>query len=215
MTKQQAFFDKYKNYAMQTQILFGVPASITLAQAALESGWGESGLTKNANNFFGIKADSSWKGEKYLIGTKEYVNNGYITIQSYFRKYNSPVDSFNDHAKFLLNNSRYKGLFLLDVYNYKDWANGLKTAGYATAPNYGTVLINMIQQYELFKYDQMAAKKKIIDPLIICVLSVGICLVIGYYKKLFKEPKHYVFAVLLGTALGLIGYSSYLYIKRK
>ena len=98
MSKQSDFFDKYKDYAMTSQNVSGVPASITLAQAALESGWGLSGLTVKANNFFGIKAGSTWTGDVYEAKTQEFVNGGYITITSKFRKYPTAKDCFIDHA---------------------------------------------------------------------------------------------------------------------
>ena len=160
MSKQTDFFNKYKNYAEQTQNLFGIPASITLAQAALESRWGESGLTLRSNNFFGIKADSTWKGALDNATTKEFVMGQYITIKSNFRVYNNALESFNDHAKFLKKFNRYKSLFELPITDYKSWANGLKAAGYATDPLYASKLINMIQQYVVMKYDAEASQKK-------------------------------------------------------
>lgn len=158
MSKQTDFFNKYKNFAIETQNLFGVPASITLAQAALESAWGTSGLTVRSNNFFGIKADSSWKGERDSATTKEFVNGAYITIQSNFRKYKTAQDSFNDHAKFLMKFDRYNNLF--DNLNPEEWARELKEDGYATDPLYDKKLINMINMYSLKKYDAEAAQKK-------------------------------------------------------
>ena len=161
MSKQTDFFAKYADYAEQTQNLFGVPASITLAQAALESGWGTSGLTVKANNFFGIKASSDWKGETYSAVTVEYLNGVRVeNVNALWRKYSSAKESFNDHAKFLLKFSRYKKLFSLPVSDYKGWAVGLQSAGYATDPLYSAKLINMIQQYELMKYDAAASQKK-------------------------------------------------------
>lgn len=215
MSKQTDFFNKYKGLAEQTQILFGVPASITLAQAALESGWGLSGLTVRSNNFFGIKADSSWTGERDSASTKEFVNGGYITIQSNFRKYKTAQEGFNDHAKFLLKFNRYKSLFLLPAGDYKGWANGLQSAGYATDPLYASKLINMIQQYNLMQYDQEAAKKKIINPLITCVVTVGLCLGFAYYKKFLNSPQKIVLTVLIGIALGLIIHSLKTTIQKK
>lgn len=158
MTKQELFFSKYSDSAMETQNLFGVPASITLAQGALESRWAESGLTTRSNNFFGIKADKSWKGAVDIANTKEFVNGAYITISSGFRKYNSAKDSFFDHAKFLRDNKRYANLF--NNLNYKEWAVEIKQDGYATDPQYATKLIGLIELYDLAKYDSLAPKKK-------------------------------------------------------
>lgn len=158
MSKQTIFFEKYRSEAIRTQNLFGVPASITLSQAALESGWGLSGLTVNANNFFGIKADKSWTGSTYNAMTKEVFSGNTVTINSNFRKYKTAADSFDDHAKFLMKFSRYKILFEnLDPFQ---WADKISKAGYATDPLYTSKLTAMIKQYDLTKYDAEAAQKK-------------------------------------------------------
>lgn len=156
------FFNKYANYAMDAQIKFGIPASITLAQAALESGWGESGLTKSANNFFGIKdqPNDEWYGAYVEKPTGEVFNGVKTTITSKFRKYADAGESFKDHASFLLKNKRYAPLFQLKETDYINWAKGLKAAGYATALNYADTLINMVYKYQLNKYDELASKKK-------------------------------------------------------
>lgn len=160
--KQQDFFTKYGPYAVDTQIKFGVPASITLAQAALESGWGESGLTKKANNFFGIKdfPNDDWHAENYVAYTKEWNGSAYYSLPQPFRKYTTPQGSFNDHASFLLKNKRYGKLFTLPVTDTTAWATGLKSAGYATDPTYATKLINMVNTYNLKAYDSKAEVKK-------------------------------------------------------
>lgn len=152
------FFKQYASEAMSTQIAYKVPASITLAQAALESAWGESGLTKRSKNFFGIKADSSWRGPKDVAPTQEFVNGAYITISSGFRKYSSASESFKDHAKFLLQFPRYNNLW--NNMDYVEWANELQKDGYATDPLYASKLINMIRKYKLDAYDKEAELKK-------------------------------------------------------
>lgn len=200
------FFDKYANYAMDTQNLKGVPADITLAQAALESGWGGSSLTVKANNFFGIKdfPNDDWHYENYAISTAEYGNSGYYNIVAKFRKYKSPLDSFIDHANFLIKNSNYKKLFLLDVNDYKGWSNGLKAAGYATAPNYGTTLISLIEKYDLHKYVEQAKKKRLLNSLAIVVLFVGLSFGVSYYKGYLTSNRNKVFTGLAGLTAGLI-----------
>lgn len=160
MSKQTDFFNKYANDAINTQLKYGVPASITLAQGALESAWGQSGLTVNANNFFGIKASSDWKGEIYSANTTEWNGSIYAPQVSKFRKYKTAQDSFIDHALFLKKYQRYAFLFDLDELDYQGWANGLKTAGYATDPLYASKLISMINTYKLYEYDKQAVKKK-------------------------------------------------------
>lgn len=139
------FFSLYKDWAIETQSKSGVPASITLAQAAIESAYGESSLTKKANNFFGIKTAGYplWFGEHVLAFD--------VLPDQKFRKYATPYDSFIDHADFLKLNKRYRSLF--ENTNYRDWANGLQTAGYAEATNYSQSLINIIENYSLDQYD--------------------------------------------------------------
>lgn len=160
--KQKEFFAKYAPWAMDTQNKFGIPASITLAQAALESGWGTSGLTIKANNFFGIKdqPNDEWYGANINMSTGEVFNGQQTTIKSNFRKYADPGESFKDHASFLLKNKRYASLFKLEPTDYIKWAQGLKAAGYATALNYDSTLINLVVKYNLQQYDALAVKKK-------------------------------------------------------
>lgn len=161
MTPDQ-FFEKYAPYALSTQSKFGVPATITLAQAALESAWGKSGLTVNANNFFGIKdfPNDEWHAENYVANTQEYGSGGYYSLPQPFRKYTTPQGSFNDHANFLKVNKRYGKLFTLPVTDTVGWATGLKTAGYATDPLYASKLINIVSKYNLSAVIEAAAEKK-------------------------------------------------------
>lgn len=206
MSKQTDFFKKYANSAMEAQNLYGIPASITLAQGALESSWGQSGLTVKANNFFGIKdfPNDYWVGEQYVAMTKEQATVGYYSLKQPFRKYKTPADSFADHARFLLTYDRYKPLFSLDVNDYEGWAKGLKSAGYATDNLYPSKLINMIKMYNLTQYDKLAPKKKIIKLVFICVVTTGLTLGLSYYKKWLNEPKNIVFAILIGILAGVL-----------
>jgi flagellum-specific peptidoglycan hydrolase FlgJ len=160
--KPQDFFNKYAVYAINAQMKYGVPASITLAQAALESAWGESGLTQKANNFFGIKdfPNDEWHSENYVAYTKEWNGSAYYSIEQPFRKYRTAQGSFDDHATFLKKNSRYGKLFSLSVKDFVSWATGLKAAGYATDPGYADKLISMVNKYGLSKYDSQAEVKK-------------------------------------------------------
>lgn len=128
-----------------------IPASITLAQGLLESGAGNSALTKKSNNHFGIKADKSWNGRK-----TSSMDNG---RKCYFRVYDDPRDSYEDHSKFLVGRGRYASLFELKETDYKGWAKGLKKAGYAEDPAYPQKLISLIERYELYKYDRMSGKE--------------------------------------------------------
>lgn len=156
---QAAFFDQYAKYAIDSMVETGVPASITLAQAALESGWGQSKLTREANNFFGIKdqKNDDWTGPNYQISTREVYNGKDTTEIAKFRKYRSPEQSFIDHGNFLRKNKRYAKLF--NSYQWQSWAYGLQDAGYATDPNYAKVLIGIINKYGLAQYDKEGLKR--------------------------------------------------------
>jgi flagellum-specific peptidoglycan hydrolase FlgJ len=139
------YIDRFKTIAIQEMNLYGIPASITLAQGLFESGSGNSDLAKIANNHFGIKCTSDWTGKSYYKDDDQ--------INDCFRVYDHPEDSYRDHSEFL-KRKRYAPLFELDKNDYVGWANGLKTAGYATNPNYPQLLINIIQKYNLDQYDR-------------------------------------------------------------
>ena len=156
------YIDRYKDIAMEEMIRAGVPASIKLGQAVLESNSGRSDLARKANNHFGLKCGSTWKGETYAHEDDDYDENGNL-IKSCFRKFDNAKRSFYGHSEFL-QKPRYRHLFSeLDVQDYKSWAHGLKTAGYATNPKYATILIGIIERYELFKYDKMALEESTIE----------------------------------------------------
>ncbi|MBR5735586.1 MAG: glucosaminidase domain-containing protein [Bacteroidales bacterium] len=135
---------KYKDAAIAQMHSSGIPASITLAQACLESGFGTSALATQGNNHFGIKCHD-------YTGRKMYVDDD--IKNDCFRVYDKPEDSFQDHSDFLRYRSRYSFLFDLDPTDYKGWAYGLKAAGYATDPQYATRLIDIIERYGLLQYD--------------------------------------------------------------
>lgn len=154
--KTDNFIKKWKWAAIWQGVRYGVPPSITLAQSILESGWGESQLSTAANNYFGIKADSSWKGPIYNANTHEYYEGNLTYTSADFRAYSTPKTSFKDHSRFLLDNPRYSDLFSLSELNFEGWAIGLKDAGYATSPTYDTKLIQLIKQYDLNRFDKWA-----------------------------------------------------------
>lgn len=148
----EAYIKKYCNIAMREMNDYGIPASITLAQGILESAAGTSRLAVQANNHFGIKCHNDWSGEK--IYHDDDKNN------ECFRKYDRAEESFIDHSQFLKDRSRYSFLFELDKTDYKAWAKGLKQAGYATDPNYPKRLIELIERYDLHKYDKQSYTSK-------------------------------------------------------
>ncbi|MBC7642341.1 MAG: glucosaminidase domain-containing protein [Flavobacterium sp.] len=136
---------KYKDIAKNNMKQFGIPASITLSQAILESGCGTGNLCLLANNHFGIKCRKDWTGPSV-----KYDDDA---AQECFRKYTDPKDSFKDHSSFLLSKSWYANLFQLNKKDYKAWARGLKSAGYATDPQYPQKLITIIEKYKLYEID--------------------------------------------------------------
>jgi flagellum-specific peptidoglycan hydrolase FlgJ len=142
---------QYKDIAMSNMKIYGIPASIILAQGILESGAGRGDLCIKANNHFGIKCHEGWIGES--------VRHDDDSSQECFRKYDAPAGSFNDHALFLTGRSRYASLFNLSKEDYKGWANGLRRAGYATDPKYPEKLISYIERYDLGQYDAVVMGK--------------------------------------------------------
>jgi len=141
----QEYIERYKGIAIEEMERYGIPASIKLAQALLESGNGNSDLARQANNHFGIKCTPEW------LGKKTYHDDDHRN--ECFRVYDRPEDSFKDHSQFLLR-KRYAALFTLDKDDYKGWAKGLKAAGYATNPRYADLLVELIERYQLYQYDR-------------------------------------------------------------
>jgi len=126
---------------------YGIPASITLAQGLLESGFGKGELALKTNNHFGIKCHTGWQGDYDFHDDDEK--------GECFRKYNHPMYSYRDHSLFLKNRSRYASLFDLRKDDYKKWAHGLKKAGYATDKRYPNKLISLIESHDLFRFDRL------------------------------------------------------------
>lgn len=140
------YISQYKEIAKENMRKHGIPSSITLAQGVLESGAGTGLLAQKANNHFGIKCHTGWTGES--------VHHDDDAEQECFRKYVQPAESYRDHSLFLISRSRYANLFKLDKGDYVAWANGLRSAGYATDVKYPDKLIGLIERYELYKIDE-------------------------------------------------------------
>ncbi len=155
------YIEKYKTLAIEEQVRIGVPASITLAQGIHESTAGKSELAVNGNNHFGIKCGDRWTGGTYYLKDDDYDKHG-NHIQSCFRAYSDPMESFMAHSNFITGEgrmtNRYASLFLLPSDDYKGWAEGLQKAGYATHPLYAKRLISIIQDYRLYVYDKNASQ---------------------------------------------------------
>lgn len=135
--------------------------SITVGQAILESRWGESDLSKNSNNIFGVKADARWNGKVVEANTSENYDDKVVAT---FRKYDSIKDSINDHGKFLRENKRYEESGLFEAEHYTTQAQALEDAGYATKKNengeliYADILIDLIKKYNLQLLDREIQK---------------------------------------------------------
>ena len=149
------YIDTYKSIAISEMERYGIPASIKLAQAILESNAGQSVLATKANNHFGIKCGSEWDGGTYYRHDDDYNDKGKL-IKSCFRKYHHVAESFTAHSRFLADSGRrgrYGFLFDYEITDYKKWAHGLKRAGYATNPKYPDLLIRIIEEYHLYDFD--------------------------------------------------------------
>lgn len=144
---QERYIEKWAPTAVREMYRSGVPASITLAQGLLESGFGNSPLATEGNNHFGIKCHSDWKGKSMK---KDDDSKGEC-----FRVYDDAEESFRDHSDFLRYQDRYKFLFDFDTKDYESWAYGLKKAGYATDPSYPAKLIKNIEDFNLARFDSM------------------------------------------------------------
>lgn len=148
---REEYIERYKDDAVREMMMHGIPASITLAQALVETGDGNSPLAKYANNHFGIKCHG-WKDFSYAVDDDQY--------NECFRKYGSALESYMDHSKFLLTRPWYKPLFELRLTDYVGWAKGLKAAGYATHPEYAEMLIRVIEEHKLYQYDRLDSLEK-------------------------------------------------------
>jgi len=152
MTAQQ-YIDSFKDEAIKEMLMYNIPASITLAQGMLESGNGNSDLAVYANNHFGIKCHKGWDGPTYIKDDD--------AKDECFRKYPDVLDSYTDHSQFLKSRPRYAFLFELKRTDYKGWAKGLKEAGYATDPKYTQRLLELIETYKLYQYDEIEGMENI------------------------------------------------------
>lgn len=152
------FIDEFAPLAVKNSIEYGIPASIKLAQAIHESNWGTSDLAQKANNYFGIKCKTEWTGLTYMHIDDDRDATGKL-IPSCFRAYDHKIHSWQDHSKFLRYRKYYTQLFTLRNDDYIGWAKGLKAAGYATDSQYDLKLIKIIEQYDLYKFDQSTFKE--------------------------------------------------------
>ena len=137
-TIRQDYIEKYTSLTVKEMKKSGIPASIIMAQALLESDNGESELALTANNHFGIKCHQTWTGNRFYYDDDQ--------LDDCFRAYRNVFESYRDHSLFLMNRARYHFLFDLDPNDYRAWAKGLKMAGYATNPRYADMLIRLLMK---------------------------------------------------------------------
>lgn len=145
---QKEFIDEIASEAQNLQTQTHLFASITIAQAILESDWGRSDLAIEANNLFGIKG--SYNQQTTVMPTDEVINGERITVNDSFKKYNTIQESLVDHLEFIKGSS-YESIKTSK--NYKEAAIALQNGGYATDPNYAEKLIELIEEFQLDRYD--------------------------------------------------------------
>lgn len=203
-----AYIDRYKTIAVEEMVEYRIPASITLAQGLLESNCGKSPLATEANNHFGIKCHKDWTGETFFYDDDEK--------QECFRKYTNADSSFRDHSLFLKNRKRYEALFSLDSDDYTGWAMGLKQAGYATNPDYPKLLIRIIENYRLDRFDHPGANVPVEEEMVAKFKQPDLSLKSDILSKngslLFKSgytyPGSQQFEVLRKTSSGRTVYTN-------
>jgi flagellum-specific peptidoglycan hydrolase FlgJ len=154
-TPQEQFIASIADAAVESADNTGVPASVTIAQAILESYWGSSRLAREANNYFGIKAQTGGGSAGSIWFDVWEVIGGRNVMQSQaFRAYTTIAESFVDHGRFLMENARYNAAMAVRG-NARQFAREVNRAGYATDPSYASKLIGLMDRYDLYRYDNV------------------------------------------------------------
>lgn len=199
--EKQAFIDKYTSSAIAACAGTGLFPSVMIAQALLESGFGKSLLAAQYNNFFGIKADSSWKGEKVWLKNGPNDPNEY----SYYRVYSSPEESFRDRNKFLQEHSRYTTHGVFQAQTPQQQIQAMKNAGYAEAPNYVQAIMGEINHYGLDSLDnirnvtvQTVRKGKQIFTKILILIAGAVAVFALYHIGVMYYPQYSLSALWRG-----------------
>lgn len=151
--REEHFFELFSPVAIDHQQKYGIPASVTLSQMALESQFGESRLAREANNYFGIKATSLWisDGKPYIIMNDDRRGERFCSYQS-------PLESMESHAR-ILSGNLYKRCHRFSETDYHNWLVGIKSSGYATNPLYVSSCEKIIKKYRLYLYDIIAKEE--------------------------------------------------------
>ena len=150
------FLDKIAPAAQACQSATGIPASFTLAQAALESAWGASRLATRGHNLFGVKADRAWKGPTISIDTREVLNGKSVMVPARWRAYPDWAACLTDRAEFFRKNPRYAKCFAETT--GAGWARAVALAGYATDPHYAERLIAVMDGRKMTRFDLIPTK---------------------------------------------------------
>jgi LysM repeat protein len=154
-TPQEQFIASIGEAAVESREKTGIPASVTIAQAILESYWGSSRLSREANNYFGIKAQTrSGPAGNVWLDVWEVIGGRNVVQTQPFRVYHTIAESFVDHGRFILENSRY-GSALAVKDDARKFARELNRDGYATDPGYAAKLIGLMDRYDLYRYDRV------------------------------------------------------------
>lgn len=186
--ERKTFIDTIAPLAIENYKKYGVLPSLTIAQAANESGWGGSGLTQKANNLFGVKGKGNAGSVKYK--TNEWVNGKYETVDADFRAYDSWAASLDDYGQ-LLNKPLYKNV--LAAKDYREAAYEVKQAGYATSPTYTKSLIELIESNDLARFDEVAKSGGTLMG------GVDMGSVTDKLDGFFVKSAFFIGAVILGT----------------
>lgn len=171
MAHKQTYIEKIGRLAMADYPTSELLPSTVIAQAILESDWGQSELATHAHNHFGIKDKPEWKGDVYIKGTWEVVDGSDITVEAAFRAYKNLEEGVKDHGKFLTTGWRESHYKVKGITDYQQVIHNIKAGGYATDPNYASKLIHLIEKHHLTKYDEKVGVQKpkvsgliVIDP---------------------------------------------------
>ena len=174
------FISEVGNTIARASIGTGYFPSVIIAQAILESNWGNSTLTKSYNNFFGIKAGSTWQGQTVDMQTGEVFDGKEVLIYDAFRVYETKEKSIKDRISWMQETQRYAGVEILDTPELQ--VKEIQRSGYATDPNYADKIIQLINDYDLIQYDKNKQIMKAIN-ITIAVLLLVVAL-LGIYKNL-------------------------------
>lgn len=153
--KKLVYVKKYSWLAIEEMRRTGIPASIKLAQAIVESHSGTSILAKEANNHFGLKCGKTWTGKTMYRMDDDRDANG-VLIESCFQAYTTIRQSYEEHSNYLTSLAkldRYGYLFAIDILDYRAWAEGIQKGGYSTNPIYAQILIQTIEELGLREFD--------------------------------------------------------------